>query len=802
MLQLGSVHIAAGAPVAVSAERETDWNAVVTSIQTRQSQQVAVSEYHLRATAKLFGVEVDIVRKALSSAGVKFFPAHSAGRKCVLHLPDSKSELLSIFFQTSHIWASQYSEQSDWGSFLCPFTVSPLQGSEFSVLAGMLRRLLETAEDSVLRSKQLLNEKGFSKPAAEHLLKYAKAGNDDSLSLLLHASAIRHSPIATLNKSFCGDLAPVPTIERSKLRSDETLGFWGFKDSSFVVQVDGNGDPFVSMESDRYSLQGKKIRKILKFIETTTEVKVDLFDEAFVTPSHPDYFSKSQIDQSDIRMLKSLVSAVSTDDDERVRHGTGHCQEDVFAIRQGLSMRVPDAVVWPSSETEVSALIELSRDKDWCIIPFGGGTNVSQATRCPSIDVEPRPILSVDMRDMKKILWLNEIDGVAHIQAGITGLELEEELSRRGYTMGHEPDSIEFSTLGGWIATNASGMKRNKYGNIEDIVCSVRVIGHNGVLHHGPEGKHAWGRESCGVDVGALVFGSEGCLGIITSAVVRIWKVSEEKDYDGMLFPDFESGLLFARQVAKLEGLIPVSVRLLDNPHFRLGMSLRPAGQSLKTTVSKALLGLYSKVVASLDEQKVVCATIQYEGTRHQVREQKLAIKKVASQFGGLSLGYDAGKRSYDLTFMIAYLRDFAMTYYFIGESFETFAPWSQIQDIIDHTKQTVIDEHNRRALPGQPFICVRVTQLYHEGACLYFYFCMNFRGVPNASQVYSEIEHAARATILEHGGSLSHHHGIGKVRAGFMNSVETQAVRDAAKSIKESLDPSNLFGARNGSFA
>jgi alkyldihydroxyacetonephosphate synthase len=142
------------------------------------------------------------------------------------------------------------------------------------------------------------------------------------------------------------------------------------------------------------------------------------------------------------------------------------------------------------------------------------------------------------------------------------------------------------------------------------------------------------------------------------------------------------------------------------------------------------------------------------------------------------------------------------MTYHVLGESFETFVPWSKVKDVIRLTKERIRNEHAARYLPGKPFIGARITQLYHEGACLYFYFCMNFENVDNASHVYSEIEHAAREEILAQGGSLSHHHGLGKVRASYLKDIDSPPLLEAMKSVKQGIDPDNTFGARNGAFA
>jgi alkyldihydroxyacetonephosphate synthase len=565
--------------------------------------------------------------------------------------------------------------------------------------------------------------------------------------------------------------------------------------------MDSRGTTCVTMDSDRYSLRGKRMMKLLPFFESETQLKIDPLNEAFTNAKVEEACPPSQLSAEHVEMLESIVSEFSRSTEDRIRHGTGHCQEDIFLIRGGRSMRVPDAVVWPGSEEDILAVVSEARKNGWCLIPFGGGTNVSQATRCPPIDVEPRPIISVDMRKLNKILWIDEENGLAHVQSGITGLALEEELAACGYTTGHEPDSLEFSTLGGWIATKASGMKRNKYGNIEDIVKSVRVVGPDGLLRHGREDSRACGRESCGVDLRSLMLGSEGCLGVITSAVIRIWPIPEAKDYDSVLLPSLHEGLSFVRAISRQGSRIPASVRLLDNEHFRLGLALKPDTDSLLAVFKKVLSNLYLQWRVDFNPKQVVCATFAYEGSPEEVKEQKRLVGRLLSHHGGISLGSEVGRATYDMTFMIAYLRDFAMTYHFLGESFETFAPWSQVETIIHATRERICKEHEARFLPGKPFVGCRVTQLYHEGACLYFYFCMNFENVSSASSVFSEIERAARAEILSHGGSLSHHHGVGKVRSSFLGEIDSDAHQRVMQSLKRGIDPENIFGARNGTF-
>ena len=160
--------------------------------------------------------------------------------------------------------------------------------------------------------------------------------------------------------------------------------------------------------------------------------------------------------------------------------------------------------------------------------------------------------------------------------------------------------------------------------------------------------------------------------------------------------------------------------------------------------------------------------------------------------------GPENGRRGYQMTFSIAYIRDFAMDHYILSESFETSVPWSRLTELCDNVKRRVWDEHRKHKLPGVPFISCRVTQLYESGACIYFYFGFYYKGVPNPSETYAAIENAARDEILKSGGSLSHHHGVGKLRQQFLPSVMSQASIDWIQRSKQAIDPQNIMGTRN----
>ena len=224
----------------------------------------------------------------------------------------------------------------------------------------------------------------------------------------------------------------------------------------------------------------------------------------------------------------------STDDRERLIHSHGQTTTDeVSRVLYGNLHRAVDLVVWPESEDDCVAVVNLAREHDVCLIPYGGGTNVTDALQVP--EEETRMVVSLDMRRMNAIEWIDAENQTACVQAGILGGRLQELLAEQGFTSGHEPDSMELSTLGGWVATNASGMKRNRYGNIEDIVENVTLVTPSGVV----ENLYWTPRQSAGVQAYKAAFGSEGNLGLVTKAVLRIHRLPEAKRYGSMIFADW-----------------------------------------------------------------------------------------------------------------------------------------------------------------------------------------------------------------------------------------------------------------------
>ena len=568
---------------------------------------------------------------------------------------------------------------------------------------------------------------------------------------------------------------------------EESLDVWGFRDTRFDFNENGH----VIIRGSRYELSGKELPRFLPWVREVLECDVN--PRNINAPSYPTTIPDPQVSSAFVNDLKQFLRPDQLDKagEMRLRHGHGHTQEEMYSIKYTRLGRIPDIVVYPASEAEVVNLVEAAKKHGVSLIPYGGGTNVTDALRCDTR--EQRTIASVDMRRMNRILWIDRTNMMACIEAGAVGRNIMRELEKYGVTMGHEPDSVEFSTLGGWIATNASGMKKNRYGNIEDLVLDVVVVTASGKL----ERTSASPRESVGLDLRRLIFGSEGTLGIITAAVVKIFPLPGVQKYGSVLFPTFEHGFAFMYDLAR-EAIPPASVRLVDNLQFRFGLALKPKSQGMLADLKSKAERFFVTTVKGFEPGKMVACTLVFEGTSAEVEQQQRDLYRIAARHGGMKAGAENGRRGYQLTFSIAYIRDFLMNYYIIAESFETSVPWSHALALCENVKRRLVDEYQRRGLPGKPFVSARVTQIYPTGVCIYFYFGFYYKGIPNPQEVYLELENMARDEILKSGGSLSHHHGVGKLRRAFLPRIMSETAIRWKHELKKSLDPANIFGAGN----
>lgn len=558
---------------------------------------------------------------------------------------------------------------------------------------------------------------------------------------------------------------------------------WGYNDSKFIVE-----GKMISFTGNRYPIGQLSLPFFSQWVLERFDINFDIKKIPRPLPK-PEDFPAPIMDAAFLDELRGLQISFSMDGLDRLIRSHGHTLRDIIILREGIFERIPDIVIWPNCHDEVVKLVQLADKHDVVVIPFGGGTSVSGAATCPF--EEPRTIMSLDTSQMNQILWVDKDNLVACCEAGIVGQDLERELHQQGFTSGHEPDSYEFSSLGGWVATRASGMKKNVYGNIEDLLVHVRMVTPKGVLERSCQVP----RMSCGPDFNHIVLGSEGTLGVITEVIIKIRPLPKCKKYGSIVFPNFEAGLMSMREVAK-QRCQPASIRLIDNEQFQFGQSLRPV-PSYFGLILDGLKKIYITKIKGFDVKQMCVTTLVFEGDPKDIDIQEKKIYDIAAKFGGIPAGETNGERGYMLTFVIAYIRDFALEYDVVAESFETSVSWDRTLSLCNNVKHRLAKECKAAGIIHYLISC-RVTQTYDVGSCVYFYFAFKWNGSGNPLSTYEHLEELAREEILASGGSLSHHHGVGKLRSKWYPSQVSKIGVDLYQATKKQLDPKNIFANGN----
>ncbi|CAK9804017.1 Alkyldihydroxyacetonephosphate synthase [Anthophora plagiata] len=563
---------------------------------------------------------------------------------------------------------------------------------------------------------------------------------------------------------------------------------WGYKDSEFRM----NEKHIIEFTGNRYPIGNKQLPYFTQWVRDTFGIDST---KKNLSQSMPTNLPEPIISTELFEAIQELNIEYSVKDIDRLIRAHGHTLREIYLLKHGSFKRIPDIVLWPKCHEDVVKIIKLCARYGSVCIPFGGGTSVSGAAACPIN--ERRTIILLDTSQMNRILWIDRENLIACCESGIIGQDLEKQLRLQGLTSGHEPDSYEFSSLGGWVATRASGMKKNRYGNIEDLVVRVRMVtGRTDDAEITLEKGILVPRASCGPDFDHMILGSEGTLGVVTEVVLKIRPLPKVVKYGSIVFPNFQTGVSALRQVAK-ERCQPASIRLMDNEQFQFGQVLRPE-PGWGGFILQGLKQAYITRIKRFKWDQICVATLLFEGsTTAEVAAQERKIYNIAKQHNGVPAGETNGERGYVLTFVIAYIRDLGLDYYVLSESFETSVSWNRALSLCRNVKSRVARECYSRGIE-QYLISCRITQTYDAGCCVYFYMAFNYKNLENPIDTYETIEHIAREEILANGGSLSHHHGVGKLRSCFYADAVGEAGVSLYRAAKAHLDPHNIFAAGN----
>ena len=469
---------------------------------------------------------------------------------------------------------------------------------------------------------------------------------------------------------------------------------------------------------------------------------------------------------------------VSTDDHDRVVHGRGKSLTDLIRQRRGDLGRLPDVVVRPANEEEAAAVVRAALEEDAVVIPFGGGSCISGSLE-PEAD-EPRPVISIDMARLDRVLAIDATSQLARVQAGVFGPDLERQLNAQGWTCGHFPDSFTYSTLGGWIATRSSGMQSDRYGDVAEFTRGLRVVTPSGVLVVRPVPS-----TSTGPSVREMVLGSEGRLGVITEATIQVRRLPPERKILGYLFPTWPAGVAAMRDIAASEAS-PSVTRVSDAPETAFSFAMRDAPTVLDRVKSKALQAFLRR--RGWELESMCLALIGYEGGAHDVATHRKFTQRIIKRHGGLCIGSSPGRLYDQKKFDTPYIRDYLLNRGAPADVSETSAPWSALHTLYDNVMAAGHGAFRRLGVPG--YLMCHLSHSYHSGACLYFTFALNPPDDHDALEDYGVVKRAIQQAFVDSGATLSHHHAVGTEHAEWLEADISRPGVAMLRALFEGTDP------------
>jgi alkyldihydroxyacetonephosphate synthase len=490
----------------------------------------------------------------------------------------------------------------------------------------------------------------------------------------------------------------------------------------------------------------------------------------------------ARVDGPFLTKLRSFLAATQVSDNkkERVIHAYGKGFRDLFRLRHGLANDAPDLVVYPQSEREVCLTLRAAADRDVVVIPFGGGSNISG---CLERSDAGRMTVSLDMCRMRRVLGVDAHSCTARIEAGIFGPDLEQQLGRCGLTLGHFPDSFLHSTLGGWIATRSAGMQSDKYGKIEDMVLAVRMVTPEGVL-----ATRTVPKSSNGIDVNHVCIGSEGTLGVITEATMRVHSRPELRIVSGYLFPEFEGGIAAMHECVRQE-CMPAMARLNDPDKTALSLAFRPPASAL-THAAGGVFKTYLRA-RGFDLPRACLMLTAVEGRRNEVCRRLSQAEAIYRSFGAVSMGEKAGKSFEATKFDFPHIRDFLLDRDVTTDVSETSTVWRNIVGLYRETmgvlRASILESGVR------PWTGCHISHTYQSGASVYFTFGFKQKSRSEMEQ-YLRVKRVVQQSFIDHGATLSHHHAVGTEHLPWLAADISPLGVQAVAAIKNALDPADIM--------
>lgn len=469
----------------------------------------------------------------------------------------------------------------------------------------------------------------------------------------------------------------------------------------------------------------------------------------------------SRLTSEDVENLRAIVGEqhVSIDAGARLRRSGGKSTPDLLH-RRAHHQSVPDAVVRPAEHDQVAGVLRLASERDLAVIPFGGGTSVVGGVD-PDAGTH-RAVIALDLARLSGLTKLDELSGEAVLLAGTRAPEAERLLAARGFELGHYPQSFRFASIGGFAAARSSGQNSAGYGRFDTMVTGIRMATPTGDLNLGRAPGSA-----AGPDLTRLVLGSEGAFGVITEVRVRVHRTPAERIVESWTFPDFRTGADALRSVVQRGGG-PTVIRLSDEA---------------ETGVSLAQIGRIGKVLA-----KGASAITVFEGEDAAHRRERTAA--LIAEAGGTSTGQSAADDWARTRFDGPYLRDSLLDAGVFCETLETATTWSNLHALRSAVTAALKDGFSDAG--ARSFVMCHISHVYPTGASLYFTVLAGVKS--DQLSVWDVIKHRVGGTIMATGGTITHHHAVGRDHAPWLSEEIGETGIRILRAIKRELDPEGIM--------
>lgn len=464
-----------------------------------------------------------------------------------------------------------------------------------------------------------------------------------------------------------------------------------------------------------------------------------------------------------------LVDLCTTAREDRLSHTYGRAYRDQLRGFRGDFSAAPDVVAYPHAEEDLEAVLAWCSRMRLAAVPFGGGTSVVGGVEHLRSAAHAGTV-SIDLRNMSRVLEIDEVSRAARIQAGATGPVLEAQLQPHGLSLRHYPQSFEFSTLGGWIATRAGGHFATLYTHIDDLVESVRMLTPSGILQ-----TPRLPASGAGPSADRLILGSEGALGIITEAWVRLQRRPRWRASASVSFTDFSQAVAATQAIAQ-SGLFPTNCRLLD-PLEALISGVAADGSSV---LLLAFESADHPLSAWIDRALALCLAHGGECARGpQLRDD--------GEGGARSEADISAERWRGAFFEGPYRQSALISLGVVADTFETACTWKGFAALDEAIRSAIAQALERMGAKG--VVACRFTHVYPDGPAPYYTFVVHAPG-HDPQEVWAEIKQVASEALVAHGATITHHHAVGRLHRPWYDRERPELFAQALRATKSALDP------------